>query len=482
VLQGYARPGARNIKIVNNGMKDIKGLGVALKSGKAGYEISGPADTLGVSQSAIVTVQPYSGFEAGNYDDVLEITAYGNVKQSIPLKFTVDSYGMSVGSDAIGFGKFYYGYAQPAPRSVMVTNTGTRAITGFGAVVEGSDAYSVGGLGDGTLDPGERVAVTVTPRAGLGVDGYAGTLRITGREVAEKAVALNFEVIDAPDVPGRDAVYVSSLSITGAPAGGTYLYRLSGANSLKLGVAVGPSDATNRDVEWKSGNASVAGVDGSGRVSFTGVEGSVVITAAARDGSGRSSSVVIKVAKNVTKIRTPLRTVYIKRGKSFTIPAVAYDYGREVKASLSWKSSRPGLVKVTQKGRIKAAKRVRGKRSAIVTIATKNGEKLKVRVVVVRNAVKLGRVSVKCKGTGKAAAPKVSKRGALITLKKGKSYILKIKLKRSAATGVRVTFKSSKPGVLKVDKAGKLTALKKGKARITVKAGNLKYAKTIKVA
>jgi arabinogalactan endo-1,4-beta-galactosidase len=66
-------------------------------------------------------------------------------------------------------------------------------------------------------------------------------------------------------------------------------------------------------------------------------------------------------------------------------------------------------------------------------------------------------------------------------MKVGAMYQLKIKLKKATATGVKVTFKSSKGSVIRVDKAGKLFALKKGKATITVKAGKKKVKKTITV-
>jgi uncharacterized protein YjdB len=305
----------------------------------------------------------------------------------------------------------------------------------------------------------------VTPRAGLGVNNYAATLKITGREGTEKTVALDFEVIDNPGAPKRDTVYVSSLNISGAPAGGTYVYRAAGTNSLKLGAAARPDNATNRDVEWRSGNSSVARVDGAGLVTFTGLEGSVVITAAARDGGGRSASVTIKVVRNVTKIRTPLRKVFIQKGKSLKLPVVTDDGNTGVKAKLRWKSSKPKALRVSQSGKITAAKRVAKRTSVTVTATAENGRKLKIKVTVTPKAQALKKVTAKFPGKMKA----------------GKAYQLKIKLKKATATGVKIMFKSSKPGVVKVDKAGRLTALKKGKARITVKAGKLRYVRTVKV-
>ena len=65
------------------------------------------------------------------------------------------------------------------------------------------------------------------------------------------------------------------------------------------------------------------------------------------------------------------------------------------------------------------------------------------------------------------------------TLKKGKSFTLKVKKWTPASAEPKtVTWKSSNPKVVKVDKkTGKIKALKKGKATITAKTSNGKTAK-----
>lgn len=57
-----------------------------------------------------------------------------------------------------------------------------------------------------------------------------------------------------------------------------------------------------------------------------------------------------------------------------------------------------------------------------------------------------------------------------LTLKKGKSKQLKIKVSVKGKASKRVTFSSGKPKIVKVSKKGKVTAKKKGKATITVKS------------
>jgi hypothetical protein len=69
----------------------------------------------------------------------------------------------------------------------------------------------------------------------------------------------------------------------------------------------------------------------------------------------------------------------------------------------------------------------------------------------------------------------------VLTIQKGKTKQLKLKVIPAKATDLKVTFKSNKKKIVSVDKAGMLTALKKGKAKITVKVGNKTFAKTVTV-
>jgi uncharacterized protein YjdB len=258
-------------------------------------------------------------------------------------------------------------------------------------------------------------------------------------------------------------VKASAVSVHNAPA--TFRYKASGKNNtLQLSAAVLPSNATHKSVKWTSNKPSVATVNANGLVTFRGAEGEVKITATAGDGTGHYGVATIKVTKNVTKVRTPLTKVYIQKGKRLTIP-VALDDSTNLQATinskLTWKSLKTSVVRVNSKGKITARK----KGAAKVRITAANGKSRTITVVVASKATKLTKVTAKF--------PK--------SLKKGKTYQLKLKLSKAKATGVKVRFKSSKSSVLKVDKAGKLIALKKGKAKITIKAGSKTYAKTVTV-
>jgi VCBS repeat-containing protein len=170
---------------------------------------------------------------------------------------------------------------------------------------------------------------------------------------------------------------------------------------------------------------------------------------------------VTLTAEPVTKISTPLKTVYLKRGASFTIPVVAYSSDGK-STELTWTSGNEGVATVNQSGKVTAKK----KGAAKITAKARNGKSVTVTVNVVDKAKKPLKLTIT--GTPKS-------------LKIGKTAQLKVKITPASATNLNVTFKSSKPGVLKVDKAGGLTAKKKGRAIITVKAGDKTAKKTITV-
>jgi uncharacterized protein YjdB len=233
----------------------------------------------------------------------------------------------------------------------------------------------------------------------------------------------------------------------------------AGANAVKqkYGYDVGAGSAT---------------VDADGKL-VGDKEGYVTLTATSKTDPTKKITVTIVVAKNVTAIRTPLKTLYFKKsGKAAFTPAVAFDgrdrdgkawgYGQTAKVYRKVVSG-ADKVKVNAKtGKVTPKKTGTAK----VTVKALNGKGVTIIVKVVKKAKKLT----------KAAFKKPPK-----SLAKGKTKILKLKLTTAKATNLKVTFKSSKPSVLKVDKAGKLWAVKKGKAKITVKAGGKSKTVIIKV-
>ena len=77
---------------------------------------------------------------------------------------------------------------------------------------------------------------------------------------------------------------------------------MKNGNALSLRATAGPASANNRGITWRSSNARVATVNTNGTVRAIG-KGTAVITATARDGSGRSASCRITVIQPVTGVK-----------------------------------------------------------------------------------------------------------------------------------------------------------------------------------
>jgi len=101
---------------------------------------------------------------------------------------------------------------------------------------------------------------------------------------------------------------------------------ISGKATMKAGetqtltAAIKPAGADNQKLKWKSSNKSIATVDGSGVVTAK-KKGKVIITATAKDGSGKKDSITIKVKKAAEPADYPFSYfiyedgVYIAKGK-----------------------------------------------------------------------------------------------------------------------------------------------------------------------
>ena len=125
-------------------------------------------------------------------------------------------------------------------------------------------------------------------------------------------------------------------------------------------------------------------------------------------------------------------------------------------AKVTWKSGNKKVVTVDSKGMLKGKK----KGKAVIT-ATADGK------------------TAKCSVTVKAAPKKIKLNAKKKTLKKGRTFQIKVKRLPKGSVSNKITYKSSNKKVAAVSKAGKVKAVKKGKATITVKSCNGKKAKIV---
>jgi uncharacterized repeat protein (TIGR02543 family) len=172
-----------------------------------------------------------------------------------------------------------------------------------------------------------------------------------------------------------------------------------------------------------------------------------------------SSGSAVNKAKNekATKIRIPIKRLYITKGSSVLVPVVADGESGKADANvkLEWISDNPEVVSVDQSGRVTA----HSGGSAVIRVWSQNGKTASFKATVVKKPSKVKKLKV----SGIAGSGKI---------RVGRTAQLKLTVTPARATVTRIKFRSGKPSVLSVDKAGRITAKKKGRAVITVVVGN----------
>ncbi len=163
---------------------------------------------------------------------------------------------------------------------------------------------------------------------------------------------------------------------------------------------------------------------------------------------------VSKIKLNQSQLRLVKgKSVRLEEGVYFTTGPASYAGGAR------WKSSNPRIAKVSSSGVVKARKT--GKVTITVTSVKSgtSGKKVSTRITV-------RVVSTKSKAkvrTVRASVPR--------SMKVGQSAFITGRYSPAKATGVKVTYRSSRAGVAQIDVAGRIVAKKKGAAKITVRAG-----------
>ncbi len=163
------------------------------------------------------------------------------------------------------------------------------------------------------------------------------------------------------------AVKISKITLSGIST------NIAAGKKITLTASVLPGNASNKGLTWKSSNTKVATVNQAGVVTVKKKTGgkSVVITATAKDGSGKSASFKIKVMKgSVKKVTIKGTKKTLKAGKTLKLKTVVKTTkGKPVNKKLRWTSSNTNYATVVN-GNVKALKAGKGKRVKITAMAT----------------------------------------------------------------------------------------------------------------
>ena len=225
---------------------------------------------------------------------------------------------------------------------------------------------------------------------------------------------------------------------------------LTEGSSQTLTATVSPSNATNKNVSWKSSNTSVATV--SNGVVTAIKAGTATITVTTEDG-GKTATCQVKVNAKVYKVESvslDKTSITLTEGSSQTLTATVSPSNATNK-NVSWKSSNTSVATVSN-GVVTAIKAG----TATITVTTEDGSKTATCQVTVK-AKQINVTSIRIDQNS-------------VDLKEGESILLTVTVYPSNATNKNVSWTTSNYEVASVSSEGKVTAIKSGVATITAKS------------
>ena len=242
----------------------------------------------------------------------------------------------------------------------------------------------------------------------------------------------------------------------------------------ELMATVMPENATDKGIEWKSDNESVATVSQTGLVTAL-KDGSATITVITNDGEFRASCEVTVKKKviAVTGVKLSAASMTLREGDKGTLTATV-EPANATNKNVEWWTSDLDVVSVTStSGGSNGYVEARGAGKATVTVKTEDGEfSASCEITVEKKEVPV---------TGIALDQ------SSLLLPVGNTYALKAHVQPSNATDQDIKWGSSNGGVATVDQTGKVTAVAAGTvdilatlagkfARCTVQVDNVKLS------
>lgn len=171
---------------------------------------------------------------------------------------------------------------------------------------------------------------------------------------------------------GEKKTLISKISITGISK------NIARGKKILLKANIYPTEASNKNVTWKSSNRKFATVNKNGVVTIKkkAAGKTVTITAIANDGSGKTATYKIVAMKGIVKKITIPGKKSVKAGKTLKLKAkVKATKGANKK--LIWKSSNTKYATVSKDGKVKTMKTGKGRKVKITAMATDGSGKKK---------------------------------------------------------------------------------------------------------
>ncbi len=176
-------------------------------------------------------------------------------------------------------------------------------------------------------------------------------------------------------------VTVKDVPVTGIKVSPAKVNMTIGDNPKQLTAIIIPTNASNKDVTWQSGNKNIVSVNSQGIITAIGA-GTTTITATTKDG-GKIAIVKVNVAKPIEATSVSISGQNsVVEGKTITLHATVKPNNTLNKA-IKWTSSNPGIAIVNNKGIVTGIKAG----EATITATTVNGKIATYQVLVTKPVV-----------------------------------------------------------------------------------------------
>jgi len=239
---------------------------------------------------------------------------------------------------------------------------------------------------------------------------------------------------------------------------------LTEGENAQLSYSISPSNASIKDVTWKSSSTSVATVSSSGTVNAVSA-GTATITVTTEDGNRTATCVVTVKPKviSVTGVSLDYSSLTITEGDSQALTATVSPINATDK-SVTWSSSNSSVATVSSTGVVtgKAAG------NATITVKTTDGGKTATCAVTVKAKT--------------IAVTGVSLDKTALSMTVGDTQTLTATIIPSNATNKSISWSTSNSSVATVSSSGVVTAKAAGTATITVKTSDGGKTATCSVA
>ena len=216
---------------------------------------------------------------------------------------------------------------------------------------------------------------------------------------------------------------------------------------VQLTATVKPDNADDKTVQWSSSDLNIAKVSTSGLVTAR-TYGTATITAKTADGKHSAECVVTieKPAVKVTGVTLEPSAINLEKDATYQLIAGVQPASAD-NGKVTWKTSNANIVKVDENGNITAV----GYGDATITVTTDDGGYSKTCIVTVPKVVNVTGIELS----------KTS-----ITLKKGRTSAIEVKVLPEDATNAETTYEISDESIISFEGDG-IKGLKAGTATIT---------------